>query len=51
MNRSTQEIYQRKIQEIALGCPNRPLALDRFLDSPYQSRLSHAWWRSIFNEK
>src|SRR5713101_4077375 len=35
----------------ALGCPNRPLALDRFLDSPYQSRLSHAWWRSIFNEK
>ncbi len=35
----------------ALGRPNRPLALDRFLDSKCQSRLSHAWWRSIFDEK
>src|SRR5215510_14787480 len=34
-----------------LGCPNRPLALDQFLDSPCQSRLSHAWWRSSFKEK
>jgi hypothetical protein len=34
-----------------LGCPNRPLALDRFLDSKCQSRLSHAWWRSVFDEK
>jgi hypothetical protein len=37
--------------DLGLGCPNRPLALDRFLDSQCQSRLSHAWWRSIFNEK
>src|SRR6266446_5106432 len=37
--------------DITLGCPNRPLALDRFLDSKCQSRLFHAWWRSIFKEK
>jgi hypothetical protein len=34
-----------------LGCPNRPLPLDRFLDSRCQSRLFQAWWHSIFNEK
>ena len=34
-----------------LGCLNRPLALDRFLDSKCQSRLFHACWRRIFNEK
>jgi hypothetical protein len=34
-----------------LGRPNRPLALDRFLDLKCQSRLLHAWWRSVFNEK
>src|SRR6266478_976283 len=34
-----------------VGRPNRLLALDRFLDSKCQSRLSHAWWRSIFSEK
>src|SRR6266536_3324724 len=34
-----------------VGRPNRLLALDRFLDSTCQSRLSHAWWRSIFSEK
>jgi hypothetical protein len=36
---------------LPLGCPNRPLALDRFLDSKCQSRLSYAWWRSVFDEK
>ena len=40
-----------KEEAIDLGCPNRPLALDRFLDSKCQSRLFHAWWRSIFKEK
>ena len=34
-----------------LGCPNWPLALDRFLDSQCQSRLSQVWWRGIVNEK
>ena len=34
-----------------VGRPSRLLALDRFLDSKCQSRLSHAWWRSIFSEK
>jgi prepilin-type N-terminal cleavage/methylation domain-containing protein len=36
---------------ITLGCPNRLLALDRFWDLQCQSRFSHAWWRSIFNEQ
>src|SRR6266436_6831981 len=31
--------------------PNRFLVVDRFLDSRCQSRLSYAWWRSIFKEK
>ena len=31
-----------------VGCPNRLLSVDRFLDSRCQSRLSSAWWRSIF---
>src|SRR6266581_965935 len=41
----------RQRYECTVGCPNRPLALDRFLDSKCQSRLFHAWWCSIFNEK
>ncbi len=48
---SLRNCFEQHSEWFALGCPNRPLALDRFLDSPYQSRLSHAWWRSIFNEK
>ena len=43
--------HRKLMKAVKIGCPNRPLALDRFLDSPCQSRLSHAWWRSIFNEK
>jgi len=35
---------------LELGCPNRFLVVDRFLDSRGQSRLSSAWWRSIFKE-
>src|SRR6266571_6323647 len=31
-----------------LGCLNRLLSVDRFLDSRCQSRLSSAWWRNIF---
>ena len=34
-----------------LGCLKWLLALDRFLDSKCQSRLSYTWWRSIFNEQ
>jgi hypothetical protein len=34
-----------------LGRPNRRLAVDRFLNSRCQSRLSDVWWPSIFNEK
>jgi IS1 transposase len=34
-----------------LGRPNRFLVVDRFLDSRCQSRLSYAWWRSLFKEK
>ena len=33
-----------------LGCLNRLLSVDRFLDSRCQSRLSSAWWPSIFKE-
>ena len=33
-----------------LGCPNRLLSVDRFLDSRCQSRPSCAWWRNIFKE-
>ena len=40
-----------EVPQAIVGCPNRLLALARFLDSQYQSRFSHAWWRSIFNEK
>ena len=35
----------------SLGCLKWLLAVDRFLDSRCQSRLSSAWWRSIFNEQ
>jgi hypothetical protein len=40
---------------VVIGCfdvgrPNRFLAIDRFLDSRGQSRLSSAWWRSIFHD-
>jgi hypothetical protein len=45
------EDYKAVKAGVTLGCPNRPLALDQFLDSPCQSRLSHAWWRSSFKEK
>src|SRR5947207_13641020 len=31
-----------------LGCLNRLLSVDRFLDSRGQSRLFSAWWGSIF---
>jgi len=34
-----------------LGCLKWLLAVDRFLDSRGQSRLSSAWWRSIFKEQ
>ena|SRR2546428_53078 len=34
-----------------LGCLKWLLAVDRFLDSRCQSRLSSAWWRSIFKEQ
>jgi len=33
----------------ALGCLNRPSAVDRFLDSSRQSRFSHVRWPNIFN--
>src|SRR5262249_49478610 len=33
---------------LSLGCLNRLLSVARFLDSRCQSRLSSAWWRSIF---
>ena len=33
---------------IELGCLNRLLSVDRFLDSRGQSRLFSAWWGSIF---
>jgi len=35
---------------LRVGCLNRLLSVDRFLDSRCQSRLSSAWWRSIFKE-
>ncbi len=34
-----------------IGCLKWLLAVDRFLDSRCQSRLSSAWWRSIFKEQ
>jgi transposase len=43
--------FRERLLTHDVGCPNRPLALDQFLDSPCQSRLSHAWWRSSFKEK
>src|SRR2546422_4774227 len=39
---------QSQLFEPNLGCLNRLLSVDRFLDSRCQSRLSSAWWRNIF---
>jgi hypothetical protein len=33
-----------------LGCLNRLLSIDRFLDSRCQSRLCSAWWHRIFKQ-
>src|SRR5437867_9523016 len=37
---------QRQYGGGRLGCLNRLLSVDRFLDSRCQSRLSSAWWRN-----
>src|SRR5712691_6592555 len=36
---------------LLVGCLNRLLSIDRFLDSRGQSRRFSAWWRSLFKEK
>ena len=46
-----QQASATRYLDLDLGCPNRPLALDQFLDSQCHSRLSRAWWHGIVNEK
>jgi transposase-like protein len=35
---------------LQIGCLNRFLSIDRFLDSRCQSRLCSAWWHRIFKQ-
>lgn len=39
-----------RLEQIKLGCPNRFLVVDRFLDSRCQSRLFDAWWPRVVRE-